>query len=171
MIWRTAGKADIRYVLDNARPQDWREISGLHSTDNAAAILQDLCEQFPYSISTLALCVDGCRAPIAIVSARITAKRTARLWLMATDDWPRIAPAAARFARKIFAPLVLDENVRRTEALVLADNTPARRFAEWLGAVNETPDGMRQYGASGETVCLYARIAPPGAPVWQKIAR
>lgn len=171
MIWRTAERADFRHVLHRSRPQDRREIRALHCTDNPTLILQGLYEQLPYSLATLALCANEAGAPIAIVSARLIGKRTARAWLLATEDWPLIAPAAARFARKVFAPVVLDAHVTRTEALVLAENTLARRFAQWLGAANETPDGMRQYGTAGETVCLYARIAPPGASVWQKIAR
>jgi hypothetical protein len=47
--------------------------------------------------------------------------------------------------------------LRRIQAVVVKDFVPAQRFIERLGFVNETPNGMQNYGPHNETYLMYAR--------------
>lgn len=47
---------------------------------------------------------------------------------------------------------------RRTEALVLTSFAAGHRFMRLLGFELETPNGMRAFGANGESYSLYAKV-------------
>lgn len=75
-------------------------------------------------------------------------------WLILSGDAAPYMLAIARKARRV----VLASAFKRVELTVAEGNTQGFRFAEMIGAVRETPEPMRFYGADGGGEYLYAII-------------
>jgi hypothetical protein len=63
----------------------------------------------------------------------------------------------SRILKRYLEKVRAEHNVKRYYTYVVCNNRIAKKFIEFLGFTNETPNGMKNYLPSGEDVYLYAR--------------
>ena len=95
---------------------------------------------------------------ICLAGFRLLRPRTAEGWAIMSTAMP----AHWRWMHRTVAQMLPEHirllNLRRVEITVEATFLQGQRWAEALGFVNETPDGMAQFGPNGERHYLYARV-------------
>lgn len=151
----TIGEVNIKNVwpvVKNMRRLDWIEISNLVprqicSVDGITMMVVQ------HTFVGFVVAYDG--TPVCVV--QLTQKHDG-CWscgLFATDDFDKVWKAVIREVKEIVVPTLLDLEARYCEAMVQADNQPARRFLEWIGFVPKS-EVLTNYGAFGKDFILYA---------------
>jgi hypothetical protein len=79
-------------------------------------------------------------------------------WVIATPLISKYRKSVYKVIRNMLGMMTKEYKLRRVEALCPCGYERGRRLLEHLGFVNETPDGMKQYGPGGETYYLYGRV-------------
>lgn len=72
------------------------------------------------------------------------------------DEQPRAFFKACQRTLQSFVE-IHETPIKRIQAMVAEDYGSSRRWLELLGFKNETPNGMKNYGADGSTYMLYAK--------------
>jgi hypothetical protein len=151
------GRDQIAHVVHNMRAADAREVFAARFSDSRDQLVDDLYAGRPFCIGFLALCGDDGTA-IALLGARLMTPVVADVLMIATDDWPKIALAATRFAIRVAIPCYLGPNAQRAECKAWEGNAVSRRWLEALGFEEEGT--LRAYGAGMERFVQYGWVNP-----------
>ena len=79
-------------------------------------------------------------------------------WIIATPLINKYRKTVFKLLRNMLEMITKKYGLKRVEALCPGKYASGRRLLEHLGFINETPDGMKQYGPGGETFYLYGRV-------------
>lgn len=71
--------------------------------------------------------------PIAAIGVTELWPGVGQAWLCATDAWPRIAPAAARWVRRVMIPKMMGTRLHRLDTVARSDRAVAHRWLRWIG--------------------------------------
>lgn len=147
MLVRAATDADIAWIVANMRELDRREVYAARWTDDDADLIEDLKASRAMMIRLEALC-SAAGEPVALLGVWLASPGAGTALMIATDDWPSIAPAAHRHVVTRFLPLVCAPNLRRLECRAWSGHAVSRAWLARLGFVEE---GLcRQLGKGGE---------------------
>ena len=79
-------------------------------------------------------------------------------WIIATPLISKYRKTVFKLIRNVLGEIINEYKLRRVEALCPGKYTEGQRLLKHLGFINETPDGMKQYGPGGETFYSFGRI-------------
>ena len=79
-------------------------------------------------------------------------------WIIATPLIRRYKKSVFKLLHNMLGAITTKYRLRRVEALCPGGYAGGARLLKHLGFINETPDGMKQYGPGGETFYLYGRV-------------
>ena len=120
--------------------------------DIAGHINREYGEMLSQSVEAYSGMVDGqmmaCAGVMEVMPHRAVA------WSLIRPDIGKHMIVATKEIKKF-----LDRQpYQRLETPVRRDFEQGHRWAQMLGFINETPDGMRYYGADGDTYDLYSKV-------------
>jgi hypothetical protein len=78
-------------------------------------------------------------------------------WALMGEDFDKHWIAVYREIKRHLPKLIALKGYKRLQVLVACDFPKAKSFIQSFGFVNETPNGMKNYGTKGESYFLYAR--------------
>lgn len=173
MIVRDATDIDFARVVLNMRDADAFEVYSGRFDKTPATLVADFIASRDSALGMLALC-DETLVPIerlgsaqsesaekppavAILGALLEAPGRASVIMIATDEWPRIAKAATRYAMRTAIPAYL-AGVRSAECRCWAENLISRLWLARLG-FKRVAD-LEQHDDLGSTFMLYRWINP-----------
>lgn len=186
MIVRDATDIDFARVVLNMRDADAFEVYSGRFDKTPQTLVADLIASRDSALGMLALCDESlCASPsgpssvgarnigaevqpgeanlrapapaVAILGALLEAPGRASVIMIATDEWPRIAKAATRYAMRTAIPAYL-AGVRSAECRCWAENLISRLWLARLG-FRRVAD-LEQHDDLGSTFMLYRWINP-----------
>lgn len=116
------------------------------STDEATALLS--------APSELTRVFNREGEPLAIIAFHAITPKALAVSMLATDDWPRVAREAWRWAMRVARPTLLARGYTRAECRTMKGHEDAIRFLERLGFRLECQ--IPNFGASGSAFLQYA---------------
>ncbi len=143
----------VRSVARAMRMADRREVFALRFDDDADRVAEEAC-----LLSRFGAVAAISGEPVAAMGAAETTPGVFEVWLIATDRWPAVAHASARWLLGALKPALLAAGGHRAQCLSLVDRDDAHRFLESLGFVREAR--LRQRGRDREDFHLYAWRLP-----------
>jgi hypothetical protein len=146
---RPASLRDLSWVAAFMRAADRREVFALSPDDNPLALAARI-DAMPGE--KLAACLDG--TPVAAFGAARSGPGVVEVWMFATPDWPRVAPAVTRAILRRLVPALVASGIHRAQCLSIEGHGDAHRWLERMGAVREGVHPGR--GRGGETFITYA---------------
>lgn len=164
MIVRDATDVDFARVVLNMRDADAFEVYSGRFDKRPETLVADFIAARASALGLLALCDETLvaapdeRSPaVAILGALLEAPGRASVIMIATDEWPRIAKAATRYAMRKAIPAYL-AGVRSAECRCWAENLISRLWLARLG-FRRVAD-LEQHDDLGSTFMLYRWINP-----------
>lgn len=160
MIVLPATEADVRFVVTFMREADRREVYATRWTHEPDDLVADIELSRPMLIRLDALVADD-GEPVALLGVWLKSPGVGTGLMLATDRWAEIAPAAHRYVRRRFLPLVCAPNLHRLECHAHVGHAVSRR---WLARLGFLEEGVaRAFGKSGEDYVHCAWFPPKGA--------
>lgn len=137
----------IRQIVQNCRTRDRAEVEALYGL---RATLQTVPQWAGTAVLVRIFDLSmGYRTePVAFVAAHEVTPRTVQLSMLATEEWPRVAPQVIRWARREAMPRLLSLGYRRAEVRSIEGHRDALRFLDCLGFQLEGT--AMEYGRNGE---------------------
>lgn len=111
------------------RAADRREVFATRFDDDPDALVRDLV-----SVSRFGAAIARAGQPIAAMGATECWPGMWSVWLIATDEWPRVARATTRWARHALETVLPAAGAHRCECRSIADHATAHRWLVHLGA-------------------------------------
>lgn len=146
---RPLGGGGLLHVARHMRAADAAEIFALRFDDDRDRVAMEAKAHSRFG----ALAYAGAE-PVAAIGAAEVTPGVFEMWLFATEAWPRVSRAVARYALASLVPALLADGGRRGQCLSLSTRSDAHRFLGGLGFVREAVLPGR--GRNGETFFLYA---------------
>lgn len=125
---RPLASGGLLHVARHMRAADAAEIFALRFDDDRARVATEAKAFSRFG----ALAYDGAEAAAAIGAVEVT-PGVFEMWLFATDAWPRVSRAVARYALRRLVPALLADGGRRGQCLSLSTRSDAHRFLRGLG--------------------------------------
>lgn len=143
----------VRYVIDNMREWDRREIFATRlDSDTGDGLLEDVFRAGP--VAWMAWLGDK---PVAALGCSPMWRGVWGLWMFATNDFHKIGIGMTKFVIRGIVPMLWEHGAHRMECKSMEGHVDAHRWLEVIGARREaTHPG---YGRDGETFHTY---------VWEK---
>lgn len=138
----------VRYVAENMRPWDRREIFATRIGDSTDSFVADVMETGPVSW------VAGTDRPIAVYGAAPLWRGVWAVWFFATDEIGEIGLAVTRMIRNAIIPKLFETGAHRLECRSMEGHEDAQRWLEVLGAHREAT--LKSYGRDGQDFHIYA---------------
>lgn len=173
MIVRDATDVDFARVVLNMRNADAFEVYSGRFDKRPETLVADFIASRGSALGLLALCDESLLplapgqpdrsrelepAPaVAILGALLEAPGRASVIMIATDEWPRIAKAATRYAMRVAIPAYLS-GVRSAECRCWSQNFVSRLWLARLG-FKRVAD-LEHHDDLGSTFMLYRWINP-----------
>lgn len=126
---RDLNRTDLLSVAERMRMADHDEIFATRFDDDPDALVDDLLAGNPLGV----IIADDQGRPVAALGATEMWPGLWSLWMFATNEWPRVARGATRFARAQFWPLLRLAGLRRGECKSAAAHHAAHRWIRHLG--------------------------------------
>jgi len=151
MIVRQPSEQDIRFVVENMRELDRRELT-------AAGCNFDFLPLYVAASSAFTFCaVDDLELPHAIWGLMPARKGVGSGFAFGTDHWGKALPAMMRHIRDWVLPFLLQHGYHRVDCQALSHRRDVERFLELIGAHPEAT--LRQWGCNGEDFTSYRWLA------------
>lgn len=136
------------YVARRMRDADFREVMATRWDDDHDRFAIDSF-QLP-GVAWAA--TDGEGLPVAIGGVAMHTPGVGTAWLVATDDFPRVALSVTRHVRRVVARL-LDGHLNRIHAFSAAFHADAHR---WMSRIGMRPEAtLKAFGKRGEDFVMY----------------
>jgi hypothetical protein len=151
-------EVDLDYVTHRLREDDLREVMATRWTDDPVALTSDIMSngEFGWIAGT------EDRVPVAAFGAIPVWNGVWEVWLIATEDWPKVALGVTKFIKKTMIPAMREAGVHRAQCRSIEGHETAHRWLEFLGAHREST--MPKFGRDGETFHLYCWTEPGICP-------
>lgn len=91
--------------------------------------------------------------PVALFGATETWPGHWSCWLLATDEWPKVALSVTKFTKRRIMPHLVERGALRCEARSIDGHTKSHRWLEAIGCVQEAR--LRRYGRNGEDFLVF----------------
>jgi len=140
---------DVVFIARRMRALDAEEILPLIWSGRPEDLAAMSCSAGWFS--TVAL-YDG--KPVAAYGASLSRPQFYRVWMFATDDWPRVALTVTRDIRQRMMPAILETGAVRADCWSMAGHDVAHRWLEMLGAVREA--SLEDYGPTRRAFHCYS---------------
>lgn len=140
--------AAAAYVCGRLRDGDREEAFALRWDDDADALAMDTLRW-----GKLSWAVYDDALPVALLGATQLHPNVWSAWMLATDQWPRVALGVTKFIKRRMIPHLMESGATRCEARSIDGHTKAHRWLEALGAVQEAR--LRRYGRNGEDFLVF----------------
>ncbi|MCW4115671.1 hypothetical protein NPA31_011920 [Aurantimonas sp. MSK8Z-1] len=150
-----ATREDVERVAQAMRQSDVDEFLAVSWAADRHALADSLVERFGQHPDALCFSLD--ERPVGIGALIEWRPNVVTILFFATDEFPRIAMAVARFMRARMLPEYRAAGIHRIECIVSAAYTAAQRWIEIVGLTREAE--MPGYGRGGETFLQYAWTA------------
>jgi hypothetical protein len=143
----------IKHIIQNCRARDRAEIEALYgleaTLDSAPAWAAQAC---------LLQIFDWRTKPVAFVAVHALTHTVCLLSMIATEDWPRVAPSVIRWAKREAMPKLTAMHFKRAECRSIEGHPEAIRFLQHLGF--EVEAYVKRYGRAGEDFIQFAYTRP-----------
>lgn len=140
---------DVLYVCHRLRAADRREVFALRFDDDPNLLAMEIVRSW----GPLAWTAHHEHTPAAVFGATEMWPNVWSCWMMATDEYPKIALGMTKFVRRRIIPHLMESGATRCEARSIDGHTQAHRWIEGLGAVQEAR--LRRYGRNGEDFLVF----------------
>lgn len=144
---------DIFTVASAMRDSDFREFSAFYAGPTKLDIAYQLVMKYGNRDDVI-VASDG--GPIAVGGLLQARPNVITLWMLATDDFPRIGLGLTRFLVKRMIPPLVDAGVHRIECASIEGYATAHTWIRALGLRQEAV--MPGYGQNGETFIQFAWV-------------
>ena len=146
----------VRFVADRIRAKDAEEFMAVSFADTAADLADDLIERYSAHPDTYCFSDDD-GTPVAVGAMVMARPNVVTLMFFATDRFPKLALAIARFTVRRLFPRYREAGVHRIECASIAGYDEAHR---WIRLCGMKPEGeFRGFGRNGETFHQFAWVA------------
>lgn len=138
----------VRYIVENMREWDRREVFATHWGDDPDQFTKEAVAvgQFAW--------VCGLERPIAYIGAYPLWPGVWSVWMYATDEIRHIGKSLTKHVRKVMIPALLAGEFHRGQCCSLAGHTEAH---DWLRVLGASPEAtLRGYGRKGEDFVIFA---------------
>jgi hypothetical protein len=147
------------YVMRNLRPADVRELEATRYGDlDRDALAYEITKVWTLNGHGWAAYGDG--QPVALFGAAQPWPGVFSAFMLATDDFPRIALPVTKFVRRIFIPF-LRQHGHRVEARSIEGHDEAHRWLRVLGATEECR--MKAFAKDGADFLVFTLALDPAA--------
>ncbi len=150
MLLLPLDESAVRRVAHRMRAADRREIYASRWREDDDVLTREVVQLSRFGAVAA---LDG-GTPVAAMGVCPLWPGVWTAWMFATDDWPKIARAMTRWARRTLMPAVAATGAHRVECRSIEGHDLAHRWLDHLGAVREAE--MPDCGKRRETFYLYA---------------
>jgi len=154
MFLRDPSVGDILHVTANLRAGDRQEIE----VQRGKMLPSDMLAYFealrPYALVFHAVLPAPDRSAVALLGVWKTGLVCGEAGLLATDDFPLVAKPLTRHVRGELIPAIVRSGMGRVECRAHAAHRTARRWLQWLGAIEECE--LPDMGGDGASYFQYA---------------
>jgi len=152
MIVQPPSEQDIRFVADNMRELDRRELT-------ATGCDFDTLPQRILAGSVFVFCAyDDFMLPQAVWGLQVGARKgIGHGFAFGTRHWGKALPQIVKNIQRFVLPFLLQQGFHRVECLALAHRKDVARFLELIGAYPEAR--LSQWGSGGEDFISYRWLA------------
>lgn len=152
---------DLDWVVRRMRRQDFHEVYANRWDDNPDALVRDLmlCGDFGWVAGT----DEG--LPVAAFGAIPVWNGVWEVWMIATDNWPKVALGVHRFIKRVMIPALEQTGCHRAQCRALSTYTWSHKWLKSLGAYKESE--MPHFGRNGECFYLFCWTRPVTQPYSQ----
>jgi hypothetical protein len=91
--------------------------------------------------------------PVAVFGATEKWPGVWSCWLLATDEWPKVALGVTKFVKRRIMPYLVETGAIRCEARSIDGHTKSHRWLAAIGCVQEAR--LRRYGRNGEDFLVF----------------
>lgn len=141
---------DALFVSRHMREVDRLEVMATRWNDAAEQFAMDV-----YTCGGPAYTVTRLGRPVVVLGCTFTQPGVGTAWMVGTEDMPRVAIEATRFARKALASL-LANNVHRIHAFSAGFHVEAHAWLRVLGF--EIESRLERWGRNGEDFFMFAMV-------------
>lgn len=139
---------DLLHILRNMRAADREEVFALRDHDSVERLADEM-----RMVRPMAFIVRHGETPAAVAGAYRVRSGVWSVFMVATDDWPKVALATTRAIVKGLIPYLKEAGAHRAECYSHAGHETAHRWLVMLGATPEAR--LRAYGRNGEDYVLF----------------
>lgn len=137
------------YVVQRMRAGDRAEINAMRFGDDDESLAEDIALRW----GAWSFCAWHEGLPVAIFGARELWPGVWSAWMIATDDFPKVALGLTKFVRRVIMPHLIKMGAHRVEAISMDGHTEAHRWLRAIGSVQEAR--LRRYGRNGEDYLVF----------------